>query len=195
MQLFVDIDGVILDFESSFVRWLNGYLGLELPQDYEPKRWNFTEVLSPTQTERVWHAFLASEQAAQLDPLVCPEHFNALRKDHYVHLVTSFPQEHIAKRWANLEALGFAWDELHVCSSAAVKGELPSKSRVIRQLLRAGEEALFVDDHPDNCLEVHRDCPQLEVWIMSRRFNRTFSDAGIRRAKNWYCLFQRIGFP
>ena len=45
MQLFFDIDGVLLNFERSFVGWMNDQYAMGLPADYEASDWDFTEVV------------------------------------------------------------------------------------------------------------------------------------------------------
>ena len=194
MQLFIDIDGVLLNFEQAFVRWLNGEYRLGLPQDYEAESWDFEEVLDRPRLLEGWHRFLESRGAGEMGPLVEPQRFNALASQHSVHLVTNFPQPHMRKRLDNLEALGFLYDTLHYCGLHGYKDLQPlTKAQVIRSLRDARGEGLFVDDHPDNCVDVHTHCPDVEVWLMSRRFNREFSHPTIQRAQSWDCLFQRLG--
>lgn len=196
MQLFVDIDGVLLNFEHAFVRWLNERYDLGLPADYEAESWDFEEVLTPELLQGGWQAFLESPLAGQLPVLVDPGRFNRLADGHAVHLVTNFPEPYMAKRLANLEASGFRYHSLHYCGLHGYRALRPqSKAQVIQALRDARGEGLFVDDHPDNCVDVHRNCPDVEVWLMSRRFNRGFEHPAIRRAPDWETLFARLGEP
>lgn len=193
MQLFVDIDGVLLNFEHAFVRWLNERLGLGLPADYEAESWDFEEVLTPEMLRGGWQAFLESPLAGELLPLVAPERFNRLAEGHEVHLVTNFPEPYMDKRLANLQATGFRYHSLHYCGLHGYRELRPqSKAEVIQALRTSRGEGLFVDDHPDNCVDVHRNCPGVEVWLMSRRFNRGFEHPAIRRTDGWAALFQRL---
>lgn len=196
VQLFVDIDGVLLNFEHAFVRWLNEHYAMGLPADYQAESWDFEEVLTPELLQGGWQAFLDSPLAGELTPLVAPERFNRLAEGHEVHLVTNFPEPYMAKRRANLEATGFHFHSLHYCGLHGYRALRPqSKAQVIQALRNARGEALFVDDHPDNCVDVHHNCPELEVWLMSRRFNRHFEHPAIRRAPDWDALFARLGEP
>jgi len=193
MQLFLDIDGVLLNFEHAFVRWLNAHYQLGLPADYQAESWDFEEVLDVQMLREGWHAFLESRMAAELPPLVEPERFNSLAQRHTVHLLTNFPEPHMGKRLDNLQAHGFQYHTLHYCGLHGYKELRPrSKAEVIQALRAARGEVLFVDDHPDNCVDVQRNCPQAEVWLMSRRFNRDFAQPGIRRTEGWEALFARI---
>jgi len=131
--------------------------------------------------------------AGELPTLVEPGRFNRLASRHSVHLVTNFPEPHMAKRLANLQAHGFSYHSLHYCGLHGYKELQPrSKAQVIQSLRERRGEGLFVDDHPDNCVDVQRHCPDVEVWLMSRRFNRGFAHPQIRRADGWDALFARI---
>lgn len=194
MQLFLDVDGVLLNFEHAFVTYLNAHCGMELPARYEAESWDFTEVMEPERLKACWLAFVASEAAGRMAPLVDPARFNRLAEAHSVHLVTNFPQPHMQRRLDNLERVGFAWHSLDYCGLHSFRGHRPrTKAQVIADLLSSGAGALFVDDHPDNCLDVATNCPQVDVWLMSRRFNRGFSHQGIHRAHGWNALFRHLG--
>lgn len=193
MQLFIDIDGVLLNFERAFVGWLNREHAMNLPPDYQAESWNFEEVLEREFLLKNWMHFLESPDAGRMGPLVEPRRFNAWASAHSVHLVTNFPEPHMEKRRGNLSELGFRYDTLHYCGPHGFKDLLPrSKGEVVDSLRSEGEGGLFVDDHPDNCLDVHALCPEVEVWLMSRRFNQDFRHPGIRRAPDWNRLFQRL---
>lgn len=194
MHLFLDVDGVLLNFERSFVHFLNREQGLNLPDDYETTSWYFEDILPAQAAMQAWDAYMASEEAARMPPLVEPAAFNAVAGRHQVHLLTNFPAVHMPKRESNLRALGFAYGSLHHCGLHNLDGFQPrTKAAVIGEIRRADEEALFVDDHPDNCVDVAEHCPGVEVWLMSRRFNQGFDHPRIARAHDWRPIFARLG--
>ena len=194
MRLFFDVDGVLLNFERAFVQWLNDHQGLGLPEDYETTSWYFEEVMPEEECKNAWHHFLGSDDAARMQPYVDPAHFNTLTANRAVHLLTNFPHSSWEKRMQNLQAIGFKYDSVHHCGfNSFDSGDTPSKSEVITRLLQPGEAGLFVDDHPQNCLDVVRNCPQVEVWLMSRRFNQGFEHPQIHRARDWSSVTGRIG--
>ena len=53
------------------------------------------------------------------------------------------------------------------------------------KLYQEGKKVMFVDDHPDNCLNVWENFPKAEIWLMTRPFNYDFIHPKIRRARNW----------
>lgn len=194
MQLFFDIDGVLLNFEHAFVAWMNVEYGMGLPSDYEAEDWDFTEVLDSDELDRRWRRFLAVPEAAHMQPLIAPERFNALAQGHEVHLVTAFPLPHMEQRVQNLSNLGFVYQSLNHCGFLVFDDHTPkTKAQIISELRRHPESALFVDDHPDNCMDVVQNCRDVEVWLMSRRFNRNFEHPDVKRAKDWDHLLRRLG--
>lgn len=194
MRLFFDVDGVLLNFERAFVQWLNDHHGLDLPEDYETTSWYFEEVMSEADCKQAWHHFMGSDDAARMQPYVDSAHFNTLTANRAVHLLTNFPHSSWDKRVQNLQTVGFIYDSVHHCGFSSLdSAETPSKSEVITRLLQRGEAGLFVDDHPQNCVDVVRNCPQVEVWLMSRRFNQGFDHPQIQRARDWSSVTGRIG--
>lgn len=193
MQFFLDIDGVLLNFEHAFTRWLNDRLGFQLPEDYQTPSWNFDNLLSRDQIKEAWQSFLESDYCAQMPSLVDMDRFNALAREHAIHLLTNFPERHSEKRARNLEGLGFSYASLHYCGLYGYEGEKPrTKSELITELRNDDPDSIFIDDHPENCLDVLNNCKSVEVWVMSRRFNREFEHPRIRRANDWECLFNRV---
>lgn len=193
MQFFLDVDGVLLNFEKSFARWLNHHYGFQLPDNYQTESWTFDDLLPQEQIKEAWRNYLESKYCATMDSLVDLERFNSLANIHDVHLVTNFPSQHADKRTQNLEHLGFAYNTLNFCGLYGYRGEKPrTKSQIITELRNHDQQALFIDDHPDNCLDVLENCKNVEVWVMSRRFNREFDHPHIRRAQDWGCLFERV---
>jgi hypothetical protein len=194
MQLFFDIDGVLLNFERAFVGFLNRTYGMSLPERYETGSWFFEDLLTPQEMRDRWQAFLDAEDSGRMEALVAPERFNALTGGHTVHLLTNFPFPYMEKRMANLAALGLDYETLDFCGLHSYRGTVPpTKADVVGRLHTSGNGGLFIDDHPENCMDVVRNCREVEVWLMSRYFNRDFGHPGVRRAQDWKCLFERLG--
>ena len=83
---------------------------------------------------------------------------------------------------------------MHFCGLRSFKEHRPqSKSSIISSLRPTGTQALFVDDHPENCLDVLNNNPQVEVLLMQRRFNADFHHPRIQRVKTWGAIFERVG--
>ena len=70
-----------------------------------------------------------------------------------------------------------------------------TKAEVIQELLQTDDSVIFVDDHPDNCLNVLESFPDAEIWLMNRQFNADFKHPEIRRANDWSEVLEHSGTP
>ncbi len=187
-----DVDGVVLDFESTYIRVLSEYFNLEIPSDYEPQSWYFSELLSEEQMKEGWKHFLSSDHFEQMPTLVDPQRFNALCGAYPVHFVTNIPPECLERRERNLRNAGFQFESVHCGGFIEYKGHpRQTKAEVISELMEPDEQLLFIDDHPDNCLNILEFYPEAEIWLMSRPFNHEFSHEDIPRADTWEDVFSR----
>ena len=192
-RYFFDVDGVLLDFDSSFICWLNAHKGAMLPLDFQSGSWVFEDVLPHDEWQLAWSEYLDAPEAGMMKPYLDPARFNVLTGGRPVHLLTNFPEHLFEKRIHNLGAHGFRYESIHHCGFHAFKSRgVDTKSMVIAQLIQPRERALFLDDHPDNCVDVVQNCSGVEVWLMTRRFNREFAHPAVRRAQSWSCVIERM---
>ena len=42
LRCFFDVDGVVLDFENSYLRVISAYFQLDLPENFRTTRWDFS---------------------------------------------------------------------------------------------------------------------------------------------------------
>ena len=183
---FFDVDGVLLDFESGFTKVIREYFKLDVPTDYIPKSFWFSDLLSKEQVMEGWDYFLNSSEFEKLKPLVDPKEFNSTFGAYPVHFITNIPPGCLKRREINLRNVGFKFDSTR-CAGFINYDDHPAKTKadVIKELNQEGAGVLFVDDHPDNCLNVREVFPDAEIWLMSRPFNSNFQHPKIRRASNW----------
>ena len=185
-RCFFDVDGVVLDFESSFIRVVGDYFDLEIPENYQAENWYFSDLLTWEQVKEGWEYFLKSKDFEEINPLVDPGLFNHTFGAHPVHFITNIPPECLERRQRNLKQAGYKFISTHCAGFVNYDGHPPrTKADVIEELLEDDEQLLFVDDHPDNCINVHDAFPKAEVWLMSRAHNQDFTHPKIRRASHW----------
>ncbi|MGK5094491.1 hypothetical protein WDW89_21065 [Deltaproteobacteria bacterium TL4] len=190
LRLFFDVDGVLLDFESRFIRVIKNYFSLDISDNYQSNSWDFTELLTPAQLIESWEYFLSSEHFGTLDPLVDPVMFNEVYGAYPVHFITNIPPDYLEVRRMNLLHAGFQFESIHCGGMLSFDDKPPcTKGEMIQNIRQKGETIFFVDDHPDNCVNVHTLCPQSIVWLMSRSFNQGFEHPEIRRAEHWNEVF------
>ena len=186
LRFFFDVDGVLLDFEMSYVRVLNKYFHMEISEDFESTDWFFKDVLDERLLEESWEYFINSEHFSQLTPLVDPRRFNRIFRAYPVHFITNIPARFLEKRKQNLKDAGFRWNSIHCGGMLSYDDNPPvTKADIIRQLVREGETLIFLDDHPDNCINVFESFSQAKIWLISRPFNLNFNHSMIRRAEHW----------
>ncbi len=191
-----DVDGVMLNFEKSFVSAINDYFELNLPEGYVPESYWFSDILSQEQVVEGWNYFIHSPLFGQMEPLVDPVLFNSFFGAYPVHFITNIPPECLEQRKANLRNIGFHFDSAHCAGMLNYEGHPPqNKADVIQSLLKDDESIIFVDDHPDNCINVYEAFPDAEVWLITRKFNIDFEHTQIKRAQNWNDLFERSAIP
>ena len=183
---FFDVDGVLLDFERGFTKTVIDYFKLEVAEDFVSKSFWFGDLLSKEQVMKGWDYFLHSTEFEELEPIVDPEQFNAAFGAYPVHFITNIPLDCLERREKNLRNAGFKFDSAHCAGFIDYDGySTQTKAEVIQELLQEENTVMFVDDHPDNCLNVRESFPEAEIWLMSRPFNDDFDHPEIRRARDW----------
>ncbi len=60
IRCFFDVDGVLLDFEGSFLKAVSHYFNLEIPANYQTDSLLFKDLLTQEQMQKRWRYFLNS---------------------------------------------------------------------------------------------------------------------------------------
>lgn len=187
LELFLDVDGVILDFEATFMDFVRDTYLPDLPLGYRPKSWELEDdVLSSLDIQEAWDAFMTSGRFAQLQLLADKGSFNRLSARYPIHFVTNLPQEHYDQRMRNLSGHGLKFHSLNMGGhySFGIKN-YPSKAEVIDSIRDSQRQVVFLDDHPQNCRDVREGFPEAKVFLMERPHNMEFPDEGWVRVKDW----------
>ncbi|WP_027160362.1 hypothetical protein [Methylobacter luteus] len=135
MKIFLDIDGVILDLESSFYSFVEINLKKKINKGTEDE-WSW-----------VWNNFLMSNFCEQLEPLIDVSLIRHLGISHEIILITGFPSEFCQKRIRNLKQIGLYYNDIHFVDSAWIF----SKCNLIEKLINYSEIFIFVDDNFQIC--------------------------------------------
>ncbi|MBC8257800.1 MAG: hypothetical protein H8E38_02190 [SAR324 cluster bacterium] len=188
---FFDVDGVLLDFEGGFIKAVKNYYQLDIPDDFQTDSFWFSDLLTKEQVLEGWDQFLHSPEFEQLEPMVDPEDFNTKFGAYPVHFITNIPPDCLESRERNLRNAGFKFDSAHCAGFVNYDGHpAQTKADVIHNLQQEEKTIMFVDDHPENCLNVRETFPEAEIWLMSRPFNNDFKHPEIRRARDWNDVLQ-----
>ncbi len=186
MEFFLDVDGVILDFEKGFIDFVRENYLPDLPVGYRPKTWAMDTEFGQLDIEKVWLEFLQSERFVRLELLVNAQSFNCLTQNHPVHLITNLPWDQYEKREENLRYHNLNFTSLKLGGHWNFGDDsYPSKSKVISDLYTPGKRMLFLDDHPKNCEDIKSTFPASEVFLMTRPHNKSIDAAEWVRVSNW----------
>ena len=193
---FFDVDGVLLDFEEGFIKAIKDYYQLDIPEGFQTESFWFSDLLTKEQVLEGWDKFVHGPEFEQLRPMVDPEQFNTKFGAYPVHFITNIPPDCLERRKTNLLNAGFKFDSAHCAGFVNYDGHpAQTKADVIQELQQKEKKIMFVDDHPDNCLNVREFFPEAEIWLMSRPFNDNFRHPGIRRARNWDDVLGNSNIP
>lgn len=193
MELFLDVDGVILDFEGAFIDYVRDNFLPDLPVDYEPKSWEMSEEFKALKIDEIWKKFVYTDRFKQMNLLIDSESFNALSELYPIYLITNLPQAQFESRKENLEMHNLKYRELTLAGHFNFGiDDYPTKSAMISRLRTAGEKIVFLDDHPANCEDVKASFPESDVYLMSRPHNEKVDDREWIRVKDWQNFAEKV---
>jgi len=193
MELFLDIDGVILDFEGSFLDYVRDNYLPELPNDYKPKRWEMSDEFKSLDIADIWQQFVSTERFTQMNLLVDAESFNKLSAQYAVYLITNLPSDLYQGRKENLEMHNLKYQQLALAGHFDFGvDDYPTKSDMINRLRNRSEKIVFLDDHPANCEDVKTKFPESDVYLMHRPHNEDVEDQQWIRVKNWQDFVKKV---
>ena len=186
LEFFLDVDGVILDFEKAFMDMIRELYMPELPEGYVPKTWDMSEEFPSVDMDKAWETFCSSDRFRKIQPLVKSKTFNVLSKQSPVYLITNIPDKLVDLRLENLKNYQLQHDGVYTGGHWKFGLEnYPSKSERISALHQNGNQIIFMDDHPTNCRDVKAAFPESEVYLMSRPHNQNQEDTAWKRVGNW----------
>ncbi|PCI28687.1 MAG: hypothetical protein COB67_05790 [SAR324 cluster bacterium] len=186
MELFLDIDGVILDFEAGFMDFIRDEYIHDLPPGYVPKSWTMDDEFGALDIQEVWDRFLATKRFTQLNLLIDAQSFNQVAARFPIHLITNLPKSQYLQRQQNLEFHSLKYTSLHLAGHFNYGDEnYPSKSDAVAKLRTPGKRLIFLDDHPRNCQNIKNAFPESEVFLMSRPHNSKAEVEDWIRVDSW----------
>ncbi len=181
MNIGIDIDGVLADFNSSYIMLLEELSGkpLRQPDDEWPDHWNYdAELVGPLIINEAWRHIHEEHFWLGLDPTeeYCEtiNELNRLHIDgHSIYFLTNRPG-----KWALVDTV--EWLEENGANDPEVIIAKDAHDKAAHALKRKID--FFLDDKPENCLAVNEVCPN--VYVLDRPWNRTWDNKTIKRIQH-----------
>jgi uncharacterized HAD superfamily protein len=186
MRVGLDIDGVLADFISPFLRILEGRCGsgpLDPKLVTDPNFVNHPLISEQMVTECIQDVSSNPEFWEGLAPLATTEHWKALDQlsleERLVFVTHRYERESY-----DIGQVTCDWLKKHGVSKPVVYFTRTYKSELIRKL----QIELFVDDRHENCLDVAENTAAT-VLMPHRSYNQAFSHPRVRRIHDLDELF------
>lgn len=186
--LGIDLDGVLVNFNAGYIRTLTEVSGRAMvPENFEPPCWSYAEQVGYSREEdnAAWKAIRANPKFwYDLNPLpgaiTALDRLHARRLDgHEVYFITSRPGVRVHDQ-------SVKWLEEHGFPRASVLIDRGGKGHAARALGLTH----FIDDRPENCVDVMDFTGTTKVFMPRRSYN-TAAQACVDRAVvsgRWRCV-------
>lgn len=149
---FLDVDGVLLNFNKLVYSHLASAYGIEIPKDYIPKSWDFSD-LRPKDAEAVsWAKVVGVDWPLHLKPFNNTKQFmdKLKKKGYHIILITRIGQSMQLLRIENLIKHGLPFDEIYFTSYSQIKADV-IKTALARH---KPQKWIFADDKAAACIPV-----------------------------------------
>lgn len=167
MVIGVDVDGVVVDFNTAFIKLVKEETGVICP-DNPPKEWSYhrTAGVTAEQDKAIW-AKLAEDQDwwENLGPLpgaglALDKLADFQRDQHSVYFITSQPRTVLATMWS-LSNLGYSLTPNVIVSKYGGKGEIAEDVGL----------DVMIDDKPENLFDVKESRSECHTILIKAPYN------------------------
>ncbi len=197
-QIFLDVDGVLLDFHTNFSLYLKEKHSIELSSAVEnyhtrsmlqqkDKDAEQLKLEKKLQQEGLMENFFKSDYFFTLNALVDVHSYNQIAQKHPVYLITNLAKKRKDARKKNLANLQFNYVEIFFAGYDKYGDtDYPFKSDIILQKSEKDTEIIFLDDLTMNCNEVLEAIPKARVFLLTKPYNQEEElSEGCIRVASW----------
>ena len=183
-QIFLDVDGVLLDFHTNFLRYLKDTHSMEL--DGVVENYHTNSVLKKGekdakqlkleklfQQKNVMEDFFVSDYFSTLNALVDIHSYNQIAQKYPTYLLTNLSEKRKLAREKNLKLHGFSYQKIFFAGFDKYGDpNYPLKSKIILQKMEKNSEIIFLDDLLMNCKEVLESISKARVFLLTKPYNK-----------------------
>jgi 5'(3')-deoxyribonucleotidase len=184
MRIGFDVDGVLADFNRSFIERVVTVIGRDLfpPRPFDIPCWDYPEHYGYTseETTAVWKDVVADPTFwSRLQPYdeatSVLERLRVLSLDHDLYFVTSRPgiqAKQQTETWLAVHSGDFLWNP-----TVLISGD---KDRCARAL----KLEAYIDDRWENCVNVASQPSETTVYLLDRPWNQDRHSSYVHRTKS-----------
>ena len=157
-QIFLDVDGVLLDFHTNFSLYLKEKHSIELSSAVE--NYHTNSVLKKGekdakqlklekffQQKNVMEDFFVSDYFSTLNALIDIHSYNQIAQKYPTYLLTNLSEKRKLAREKNLKLHGFSYQKIFFAGFDKYGDpNYPLKSKIILQKMEKNSEIIFLDD-------------------------------------------------
>ena len=183
-QIFLDVDGVLLDFHTNFSLYLKEKHSIELSSAVE--NYHTNSVLKKGekdakqlklekffQQKNVMEDFFVSDYFSTLNALIDIHSYNQIAQKYPTYLLTNLSEKRKLAREKNLKLHGFSYQKIFFAGFDKYGDpNYPLKSKIILQKMEKNSEIIFLDDLTMNCNEVLDAIPKARVFLLTKPYNQ-----------------------
>lgn len=167
---FLDVDGVLLNFNEMAIKVINQTYGTNHSLEHIPQNWGFEELIPKDANPNLWWKRMPDNWPGLLKPLpYAPEYLLKLqRQGARVILITSLNPKQLPSRIAGLAKSGMKYDEIYAVPYGM------KKSDFINPILERHNPrwSFFLDDKAENAFDVAKNCEISVVYTLDYAYNR-----------------------
>lgn len=174
-QVGIDLDGVVCNFMEGFLK-ISRKLFHKPSKGWVQRYWD-VEVLSKEEMDRMWrHIKHTRNFWMSLEKL---ENTNALmrrqKEMNLFFLTTRVPSDGLSVMEQSME-----WLARQYCIPGAYVAVTNEKGKECKAL----NIEYFIDDKPENCLDIVKNSSRTKVFLQDATYNRTFTHSKVERVAN-----------
>lgn len=195
-QIFLDLDGVILDFHKGFSIFLKNKYSIEIKGEDLEQRINTCHInnnCGDLFSEAMFDDFFVSSYFSSLKMLISKDEYFQVSRNYPIWFITNLSEKYKKYRIQNLKMHKLNYQDIFFAGFEKYDNpDYPDKSDIINHLKKPDTDLIFLDDLAINCKNVKNSIPNTKVFLLDKPYNRNNTPTGCVRVKNWQDFIKQI---